>query len=316
MRIAVLDWNTVSVGGDIPTDKIESLGDTRIIPMTSPEETVKNIGDAEIVLCNKVVISREVIESCPNIKYIGLFATGFNNIDIDFAAEKGIPVCNAGSYSTNAVAQQTFAYILDRFNRIRDYDSAVKKGEWERSPSFSYFPLPIDELAGKTISIVGFGSIGKRVAEIAEAFGMNVIISTRTTPTDCKYKVTDIMTAAAEADILTFHCPLNEGTKEIVNKELLNVMKPSAILVNTARGGIVVESDLADALNSGKISAAYLDVLAHEPMIPDTPLKTAKNCFITPHTSWAAYETRSRLLDIVCGNIKAWLEGQPKNKVN
>ena len=316
MKIAVLDWYTVNINGDISTSSLEELGDVNIIQMTSPERTAHNIGDAEIVLCNKVMITREVIDSCPNLKYIGLFATGFNNVDIEYARKKNIVVCNAGSYSTNAVAQQTFAYILDYCNKIRDYDIAVKNGEWEKFPSFSYFPIPTAELAGKTISIVGYGSIGRKVAKLANAFDMNVIVSTRTKPIDCPYEVTDIMTAVRKADILTFHCPLTEKTKGIVNAELLSEMKQTAILINTSRGAVVNEKDLADALNQKRIAGAYLDVLEKEPMSPDTPLKNARNCIITPHTSWASFETRSRLVKIVCDNIRAWQNGSPVNKVN
>lgn len=316
MKIAVLDWYTVNISGDIPTTQLEELGEIKIIPLTKPEETAANIGDADIVLCNKVLITPEVMDACPNIKYVGLFATGFNNVDIDYAAKKGIVVCNAGQYSTNSVAQQVFAYILDHFSRIRDYDNAVKNGEWERSPAFSYFPIPTYELAGKTLSIVGFGSIGRKVAEIGAAFGMNIVVSTRTQPRDCPYKVTDLFTAAEKADVLTFHCPLTDKTAGIVNSELISHMKPSAMLVNTSRGPVVNEADLTQALNSGKIAAAYLDVLVKEPMSPDTPVKSAKNCFITPHTAWAPLETRQRLVDIVCDNIRAWQNGSPKNKVN
>lgn len=316
MKIAVLDWYTVNINGDISTSCLEELGEVDIISLTSPEETAHNIGDAEVVLCNKVMITREIIDNCPNLKYIGLFATGFNNIDIEYAKEKNIVVCNAGSYSTNAVAQQTFAYILDYCNKIRDYDIDVKNGEWERFPSFSYFPIPTAELAGKTISIVGYGSIGKKVAKIAEAFDMNIVISTRTKPVDCPYEVTDIMTAVKKADILTFHCPLTKQTKGIVNSELLSQMKKTAILINTSRGAVVDEKSLADALNRGEIAGAYLDVLEKEPMSPDTPLKKASNCIITPHTAWASFETRSRLVKIVCDNIKAWQNGTPINKVN
>ena len=316
MKLAVLDWYTVNISGDIPTSQLEEFGDVRIIPLTKPEETAANIGDADIVLCNKVLITKEIMDSCPNIKYIGLFATGFNNVDVEYAAKKGIPVCNAGQYSTNSVAQQVFAYILDRFSRIRDYDTAVKNGEWERSPAFSYFPVPTYELSGKTLSIVGYGSIGRRVAEIGSAFGMNIVISTRTQPKDCPYEVTDLYTAAEKADVLTFHCPLTDKTAGIVNSELISHMKPSAMLINTSRGGVVSEADLAQALNSGKIAAAYLDVLEKEPMSPDTPLKGAKNCIITPHTAWAPLETRQRLVNIVCDNIRAWQKGSPQNKVN
>ena len=316
MKIAVLDWYTVNISGDIPVSQLQELGDVNIIPLTPPEKTAENIGDADIVLCNKVLITPEAMDACPNIKYIGLFATGFNNVDIAYAAKKGIPVCNAGQYSTNAVAQQTFAYILDHFSKIRDYDKAVRNGEWERSPAFSYFPIPTAELAGKTLSIVGYGSIGRKVAEIGHAFGMNIVVSTRTMPADCPYEVTDMLTAAEKADVLTFHCPLTEQTKGIIGKELLSHMKPSAMLINTARGGIVNEPELADALRNGTISAAYVDVLEKEPMSPDTPLKNIPNCIITPHTAWAPLETRQRLVDIVCDNIRAWQNGSPKNKVN
>ena len=316
MKIAVLDWYTVNISGDIPTAQLEELGDVKIIPLTPPEQTAENIGDADIVLCNKVLITPEIMDACPNIKYVGLFATGFNNVDIDYAAQKGITVCNAGQYSTNAVAQQTFAYILDHFSRIRDYDTAVRNGEWERSPAFSYFPIPTSELAGKTLSIIGYGSIGRKVAEIGHAFGMNIVISTRTMPADCPYEVTDMLTAAEKADVLTFHCPLTEQTKGIIGTELLSHMKSSAMLVNTSRGGVVNEQELADALRNGTISAAYVDVLEKEPMSPNTPLKGLPNCFITPHTAWAPLETRQRLVDIVCRNIRAWMNGSPENKVN
>lgn len=316
MKIAVLDWYTVNISGDISTAPLEELGEVKIIPLTSPEQTAENIGDSEIVLCNKVMITRDVLDRCSNIKYIGLFATGYNNIDIPYATEKGITVCNAGSYSTNAVAQQTFAYILDWSNRIRDYDIAVKNGEWEKFPSFSYFPIPMTELTGKTLSVIGYGSIGKKVAEIAMAFGMNVVISTRTQPVGCPYEVTDIISAVEKADFITFHCPLTDKTKGIINSELLSHMKKSAVLINTSRGGVVVEKDLADALNNKSIAGAYLDVLEKEPMSPDTPLKNVPNCIITPHTSWASLETRSRLVNIVCDNIRNWLNGTPTNKVN
>ncbi|MBR3421708.1 MAG: D-2-hydroxyacid dehydrogenase [Ruminococcus sp.] len=316
MKIAVLDWYTVSVSGDITTAALEEFGEVKVISLTKPEETAANIGDADVVLCNKVLITKEVMDACPNLKYVGLFATGYNNVDVAYAAEKGITVCNAGQYSTNAVAQQVFAYILDRYSRIRDYDIAVKNGEWERSPAFSYFPIPTAELAGQTLAIVGYGSIGRRVAEIGAAFGMNIVVSTRTKPQDCPYEVTDVLTAAKKADVITFHCPLTEQTKGLVNSGLLGVMKPTATLINTSRGPVVNEADLAEALNSGRIAAAYVDVLEKEPMSPDTPMKNAKNLTITPHTAWAAYETRRRLVDIVCDNIRAWQSGSPKNKVN
>jgi glycerate dehydrogenase len=316
MKIAVLDWATMSMNGDITPSAIEALGEVRLFSATAPEDAAANIGDAEAVLCNKVPITREVMEKCPNLRYIGLFATGYNNVDIPAATEHGITVCNAGQYSTNAVAQQVFAYILDYFSRVRDYSDAVERGEWITSPTFSYFPLRAGELAGKTLSIVGYGSIGQTVARLGEAFGMYIIVSTRTDPKKCPYEVTDLGTAVRRADILTFHCPLTDQTEGLVDKYLLGMMKPSAVLINTSRGGVVNEGDLANALNNGTIAAAYLDVLRSEPMSPDTPLRNAKNCKITPHTAWAAFETRERLLGIVCGCLRAWQDGAPVNKVN
>ncbi len=316
MKIIVLDWSTMTANGDISCDSLNEFGEVEVFDLTKPEEAAMRIGNADAVLCNKVPITREVIDKCPNLKYVGLFATGFNNVDIEYAAEKGIIVCNAGQYSTSAVAQQTFAYMLDHFSRIRDYNTSVKNGDWENSATFSYFPIPTRELVGKTLSIVGFGSIGRQVAKIGEAFGMNIVVSTRTVPENCNYELTDIHTAAEKADVLTFHCPLTDKTAGIVNRELLLSMKSTAILINTARGGIVNETDLAEALCNRKIAAAYLDVLAQEPMSPETPLKNAPNCIITPHTAWAALETRQRLMDIVTGNLKSWLSGKPRNKVN
>ncbi len=315
MKLVILDWSTMCRENDLSAESFRQFGDVCCYPLTSPEETAERIGDAEIVLCNKVKITREIMDSCPNLRYIGLFATGYNNVDVKYAAEKGIAVCNAGQYSTKAVAQQVFAYILDYANRVRDYDSAVKSGEWETSPCFSYFPLPTMELEGKNLSIVGFGSIGRRVAELGSAFGMNVIVSTRTMPSDCGYEVTDLETAVKKADFLTFHCPLTEKTKGMVNAELLKLMKPSAVVINTSRGAVVNEADLCAALNGGQLARAYLDVLETEPMSPETPLKSAKSCVITPHTAWAPFETRTRLLHIVLDNIAAWLSGSPKNKV-
>ncbi|MDE7104821.1 MAG: D-2-hydroxyacid dehydrogenase [Ruminococcus sp.] len=316
MKIVVLDWSTVTSNNDISPDDLKKYGDVKIFSLTPPELTAERIGDAEIILCNKVIITRDIMDNCPNLRYIGLFATGFNNIDIEYAKLKNITVCNAGQYSTNAVAQQVFAYILDFASHIRNYDFAVKSGEWESSSCFSYFPIPTAELAGKTLSVIGYGSIGKRVAEIGKVFNMNIVINTRTKPENCPYEVTDIMTAVKKADFLTFHCPLTEQTKGIVNADLLNAMKTSAVLINTSRGAVINEKDLAKALNNEKISYAYLDVLEKEPMSPDTPLKTAKNCIITPHTAWSAYETRKRLFDIVCENIMSWQNGSPQNKVN
>lgn len=315
MKICILDWTTVT-SGDISSDIFNEFGDVECFELTDNEHAAEQIGNADMVLCNKVLITDEVIKKCPNLKYIGLFATGYNNIDLQSATENGITVCNAGSYSTDAVAQQTFAYILDHYSRISEYNRFVKNDGWINSKTFSKFPIKTMELAGKTISIIGFGSIGKAVAKIADAFGMKVLINTRTAPVNCPYETVSLEDAFSCGDILTVHCPLTEQTAGIINSETLSFMKSNAIVINTARGGIVKEQDLADALNNNQISAAYLDVLVNEPMSPYTPLKTAKNCIITPHTAWAPLETRLRLIDIVCSNIRAYLSGNPINKVN
>lgn len=314
MKICILDWTTVT-SGDIDSDIFSEFGDVDCYPLTDNEKAAEYIGNAEMVLCNKVNITREVMERCPNIKYIGLFATGYNNVDIEAAAEKGIVVCNAGEYSANAVAQQTFAYILEHFSRISEYDDFVKRGGWIASKTFSKFPIKTQEISGKTLAVVGFGSIGGKTARIGSAFGMNVIVNTRTMPENCEYELVSLKEAFSRADVLTIHCPLTEKTENMVNAENLSLMKDGALLINTARGGIVNESELADALNSGRIYAA-LDVLRQEPMSEDTPLKKAKNCIITPHTAWVPLETRMRLIDIVCANIRAWMNGDPQNRVN
>lgn len=286
---------------------------------TKPEEVAEKIADADIVLCNKTPITREVIEKCKNLKYIGLFATGYNNIDIQAATEKNITVCNAGEYSTYGVVQHTFALLLDLAGNMPKYHEAVKKGEWERSPVFSYFPYPVHELYGKIFGIIGYGSIGKRVAKVAEAFGMQVIVNTRTIPENsenCNYQFVSQEEIFKLADIISIHCPLTEQTENLICQKTLALMKPTAYLINTARGGIICEQDLANALNQNKLAGAGIDVLVQEPMSPDTPLKTAKNCLITPHIAWSAVETRDRLIKIVVHNLECYLNGKPINQVN
>ncbi len=316
MKIVITDWKTVVNNNDISDECFKKYGEVQTYQLTPPELLIERIKDADAVLCNKVVITSEIIEKCPNLKYIGLFATGYNNIDIKKASEKGIAVCNAGSYSTDAVAQHTFAHILAHYNRISQYNSSVENGDWIESETFSYFPYPVYELSGKTIAVIGYGSIGKKVAEIADAFGMNVIVSTRTVPQSCKYEVVSIEEAFERADVLTLHCPLTEQTKGMVNLERLKKMKNSAILINTSRGAAVVEKDLTYALNNGIIAGAGLDVLEYEPMLESNPLRNAKNCNVTPHTAWAGYETRKRLVGIVEDNLSAFISGNPRNKIN
>lgn len=317
-RIVILDWDTMAYHRDeLNARRFASMAaHVDIYPQTKPEETVQHIGDADVVICNKVLITREVLDACPNIKYIGVLATGFNNVDLIAAAERGIPVCNAGSYSTDAVTQLVFAYIFDYFQRVALYSMEVRLGGWEKSPTFSYFPYPTGELRGKTLGIIGYGNIGRQVAKIADAFGMSVLIATRTVPENCPYPVVTAEEVFRRADVLTLHCPLNEQTKGLICKRSLALMKESAILINTSRGGTVVEQELADALNHDMIAAAYLDVLEKEPMSADTPLKNAKNCTITPHIGWTPLEARRRLLDITEDNLRGWLNGNPQHVVN
>lgn len=315
MRIVLPDWDTVSAD-DVGFSVFSKYGEVSCVGPTLPEEAAEKIGDAEIVLCNKTPITREVIEKCPNLRYIGLFATGYNNIDLEAASERGIVVSNAGEYSTQAVVQHTFALLLALAGNLIAYHNSVQAGSWIQSPTFSYFPHKVTELWGKTMAVIGYGSIGRGVAKAADAFGMKVIVSTRTMPKNCPYPVVSMEEAFRQADVLTVHCPLNEQTAHLIRRENLDLMKPTALLINTARGGIVKEEDLAEALNTGKIAGAGLDVLAKEPMDAGTPLRNAKNCIITPHIAWSPLETRERLIRIVAENLEGFLNGTPRNQVN
>ena len=317
MKIVILDSETVCRNGDVSLDGITSQGESVIYGFTPNELVAEKIGDADAVICNKCLITEDVFEKCPNLKYVGLFATGYNNIDLKSASKHGAVVCNVPSYSTDSVAQHTFALILNHFNKIREYADTVDNGDWVNYKLFTYFYMPTYELKGMTIGIVGFGDIGKRVAEIADVFGMNVVSYTRS-PEKVKApaKAVSFEELLEISDVVTMHCPLNEGTKEMINKETLAKMKPTAYFVNTARGGVINEQDLADALNSGIIAGAGIDALTFEPMREDCPLRNAKNCTITPHIAWAPKQTRERLLEKVSENLKAFIEGKPINVVN
>ncbi len=317
-KIVFLDWATMSArDSEFSPRRFSSMTQLLdIFPATKPEETVAHIGDADVVICNKVLITKEVLDACPNIRYIGILATGFNNVDLAAADAHGVTVCNAGSYSTDAVAQLVFAYIFDYCQRVALYSMDVRLGMWETSPTFSYFPYPTAELRGKTMGIIGYGNIGRRVAEIASVFGMQVVVATRTKPENCPYPLVTVEQAFSSADFLSLHCPLTDQTKGLVCGKHLARMKETAVLINTSRGGTVVEQDLADALNHDMLAAAYLDVLCTEPMSPDTPLKEAKNCVITPHIGWTPLETRKRLLEITEDNLHGWLNGNPQHVVN
>ena len=315
MKLLLTDCGTLSSNGDLPLEVFEKYGEVTYNHITSSEELLSGKYNPDIILCNKTPITKEVMESMPNLKYIGLFATGFNNIDIDAAKELGITVCNAGSYSTSAVAQQTFAYILSHYNSVEKLDASVKRGDWINSPTFSMLCHPTDELMNKTIGIIGFGSIGKRVAEIAKAFQMNVLVYTRTPKQAEGVSFVTLEELYKMSDIVTVHCPLNEQSQKMFNRNAFSKMKNGALFINTARGGVVDEKALFEALESGKLSGAAVDVLEYEPMKSDCVLLKAKNIIITPHTAWAPVTTRKRLLNIVCDNIDNYLIGTPKNVI-
>ncbi len=267
------------------------------------------------MLCNKTILNRNNLKNAKNLKYIGLFATGYNNIDIDYCCERGIAVCNAPCYSTDSVAQLTFALILELTNRVCDYRSLVDKGDWKKSRTFSMFPIPLMELKGKTIGIIGFGSIGAKTAEIALAFGMRVLAFNRSPKAARGVEFVTQETLLSQSDIVTLHCPLNEQSRNLINKDTISKMKKGAYLINTARGPVVDEDALAAALKSGKLAGAGVDVLCTEPMSEDCPLYNIPNCIITPHIAWAGLETRERLLGIVFDNIRGFLGGNVVNNV-
>ncbi len=316
MKIVITEWKTLCHDNELSPDIFSEFGEVIPYDYTSDNEVISHIGDADIVLCNKVNITADVIKACPNLKYIGEMATGYNNIDIAAAKNAGIPVCNAGTYSTDAVAQYVIAQILYYYNKIHLYDADVRNDGWIKAPSFSYFPYPAYELRGRTLSIIGYGSIGKQVAKVADAFGMNILVCTRTKPEGCPYELVSMAEAFSRADILTVHTPLTPETKGMVSRENLALMKKNALLINTARGPIVDEKALAEALKEGRIAAAALDVLACEPMLEDTPLRGLSNCTITPHIAWSPFETRKRLMDIAVENLRCYFKGQPRNVVN
>lgn len=317
MKIVILEAKTVS-RGDVSFEELYKLGDVIEYPLTPTDKIVENVGDAEAVLCNKTPFTETVLRACPNLKYIGLCATGYNNIDLKTCRELGITVCNVPAYSTGAVAQQVFSFILNFFSRTAEYGEFVRDGGWIKSETFSDFVFPTRELEGKTLGIIGYGSIGRRVAGIARAFGMNVIVNTRTAKQDSSVRFVDIKKLFSEADVITAHCPLTPETRGLIGRENLAYCKPSCIVINTSRGDVVDEQALADALSEGRIAGAALDVLQSEPMSSDCPLRklqNAENCIITPHVAWAALETRERLVKTVIENLRAYIGGNPVNTV-
>lgn len=315
MKIVLTDAQTV-LDNLVDATALKELGEVIEYGLLKYEEVAEKIADADIVICNKTKLDSHTLRLAENLKYIGLFATGYNNIDIDYCKEHNIAVCNAGSYSTNAVAQHTFALILEHYNNTAKYNQFVQDGKWKRSKTFSPFVYPLSELAGKTLGIVGLGSIGQAVAKIANAFEMNVIAYNRSPREIENVKMVSLDELLSKSDIVSVHCPLNSESEHMFNKETFAKMKKGALFVNTARGGVMVEQDLFNALESEHLGGAAIDTLAVEPMEKDCILMNAKNCIITPHIAWAPLETRVRLMNIVVDNIKNFLNGTPTNKVN
>ena len=317
MKIVILDGYSVNPG-DLSWDDLARLGDLTVYPRTSPDEVGERIGEADIVLTNKVIIDKVAFDAAPRLKYVGVLATGYNVVDLPEASRRGIVVTNIPSYSTDSVAQTVYALLLAIYNRVEYYAGQNRDGRWSHARDFCYWDYPSRELAGKTMGIVGLGHIGTTVARIALAMGMIVKAVTSKTQNELPAGVTktSIDQLFSESDVVTIHCPLTESTRHLVNAGRLSLMKSSSVLINTSRGPVVDEDALADALNTGKIYAAGIDVMSVEPPSPDNPLLSARNCFITPHIAWATVEARTRLIAIACANVAAFISGSPVNQVN
>lgn len=319
MKIVVLDGYAGNPG-DLSWDAMGELGELTVYDRTpaDPDLVIERIGDAEIVFTNKTPLSRQILTACPNLKFVGILATGYNIVDVDTAKELGIPVCNVPGYSTDAVAQMTLALLLEICHHVAHHSQQVHAGQWSSARDFCFWDYPLIELAGKTMGIVGFGSIGRKVGTLAKCLGMKVL-ATGSRPTEEGKAIgeyVDLDTLLRESDVISLHCPLFPENREMINKESIAKMKDGAILLNTARGALIVEQDVADALNSGKLYAAGMDVAAVEPLPATSPLIGAKNCIMTPHIAWATKEARQRLMDIAVHNLEAFLAGKPENVVN
>ena len=313
MKIVILDGFTANPG-DLSWDGLRQFGELTVHDRTEPGQIIERAKDAQIVLTNKVPLNAETLVKLPKLKYIGVLATGYNIVDVAEAKRRGITVTNVPGYSTDAVAQHVFAMILHLYTQLYRYNEDVQKGVWENCPDFSFGTYPVCELSGKTFGVVGYGQIGQRVAKIADAFGMRVLIHSRT-----KKESTFLFVKREElfrtSDIISLHCPLTPQTEGIINRDSIALMKQSAVIINTGRGPLICEQDLADALNSGRIAGAGVDVLSQEPPKDGNPLIGAKNCIITPHIAWAGYDARVRLIQTVTENIDCFLKGTPKNVV-
>lgn len=318
MKITVLDGYTLNPG-DLSWEGFEDLGEFTCYDRTDEKDILSRIGDAEILITNKTPVSAETIGACPNLKYIGVLATGYNVVDVKAAAERNIPVTNIPTYGTVAVAQFTFALLLHICHHVAEHSEAVRKGEWSSCPDFCFWNYPLTELAGKTMGIIGYGRIGQATGKLAQAFGMKVLAYDEYPVPELvcdTMKYVDLDELLSLSDVISLHCPLFESTKGIINRTNISKMKEGVIILNTSRGPLIIEEDLAEALNSGKVRAAGLDVVSTEPIAEENILLKAKNCIITPHIAWAPRESRSRLMDIAVENLKAFLQGHPVNKVN
>lgn len=313
MKIAI---NTSALDyGDVDFEDFGKLGEAIYFGEVSERELYSIASDSDALIVNKIAVDEKLLTACPKIKYIGLFSTGYNLIDLAACKKRDVTVCNAPGYSTNAVSQHVFALLLCFLGSINSYAQSVADGGWIESPTFSYYLSPMCELHGKTFGVFGYGNIGKAVAKIAEAFGAEVIVCSRSKPKNCPYKVVDFETLLKESDVLSLHCPLTAATEKIIDCSALAKMKKGCILINTARGGLIDERVLAEALNSGKIAGACLDTLSEEPMNCQNPLRHAKNCLITPHVAWMPKETRQRLIHTAAANLQAFIDGKPQNVI-
>lgn len=318
MKITVLDGFTLNPG-DLSWEQLENLGELTVYDRMSPEMVVERACGSEIVLTNKVVLDRAILDRLPDLKYIGVLATGYNVVDVEAAREKGIVVTNIPAYSTDSVAQMVFALLLAVTNRVETFTAKNRIGRWSDSVDFCYWDAPLTELAGKYFGIVGLGNIGRKVAVIARACGMKVLALTSKDKNELPEgveKAASLQDLLSRSDVVSLHCPLTDETRSLINSSTLKMMKPSAILINTGRGPLIDESDVAEALKEGVIAAAAVDVLTTEPPKADNPLLSAPNCYITPHVAWASTEARRRLMDIATANVAAFLAGNPRNRVN
>ena len=315
MKIVVLDGYTENPG-DLSWGDLERLGEVTVYDRTPPELVVERIGDAEAILVNKVAVTEEVLRQCGNIRYIGVLATGYNVIDTAAASARGIVVCNIPSYGTDAVGQYTIALLLEICHHIGHHAEAVKQGAWSASEDWCFWDYPLIELAGKTMGIIGYGRIGRTTGRIARALGMMVLAYEGEEKAGQEEELVSLEMLLAQSDVISLHCPLFPSTEGIIDRETIGKMKDGVILLNDSRGPLIVEQDLADALNCGKVYAAGLDVVSTEPIRPDNPLLGAKNCLITPHIAWAPKESRQRLMDIAVENLRSFQVGKPVNVVN